>query len=236
MSAARQPFERRRRRAPARPAAASASACSPCTMRVTSRAKRALRLALLWPVDHRLLLRRDLLLGQPGEVAEVANHVGILLVEPELVEPVGRRPPRIQPDGALFRLAELHPIGAGHQRIDEGVGALAPDAADQLDARDDVAPLVAAARLESAAVLVVELQKVVGLQEHVAELGVRDAILPLQPRLHRVLRHHVVDGEVLADIAQEVHHRNRRQPVGVVDDAGPDCRAPRSRGNAPTAS
>ena len=43
--------------------------------------------------------------------------------------------------------------------------------------------------------------------------------MPFHARAHRVFRQHVVDREMLADVAQEVHHRDHGQPVGVVDDA-----------------
>ena len=51
----------------------------------------------------------------------------------------------------------------------------AEPAADQVDAGDDVAPLVGAAGLQLDAVVLVQVAEVVGLQQHVAELGERDA-------------------------------------------------------------
>ena len=62
-------------------------------------------------------------------------------------------------------------------------------------------------------------EEVVRLQQQVAELGERDAVLALEPAAHRLLLQHVVDGEVLAGVAQERQQVDRRQPVGVVDDA-----------------
>ena len=73
--------------------------------------------------------------------------------------------------------------------------------------------------LEGAAVEIVKLQKVERLKQHVAELGVGDAFLAIHARAHRVFRQHVVHREVLAHVAQEIHHRDHGQPVGVVDDA-----------------
>ena len=62
-----------------------------------------------------------------------------------------------------------------------------------------------APELQSAALIVVQAQEVVGLEQHVAELGVGDPLLgTLQPGPHRLLGHHLVDGEVLADVAQEL--------------------------------
>ena len=54
------------------------------------------------------------------------------------------------------------------------VAGLAPD---QVDAGDDVAPLVGATDLDGAVEVLVQPQVVVGLQQHVAELGERDAVL-----------------------------------------------------------
>ncbi len=53
-------------------------------------------------------------------------------------------------------------------------------AANQIDPGDDVAPLVGASNLNRAAQIVVEPEVIVGLEQHVAELGVADALLRLQ--------------------------------------------------------
>jgi len=88
-------------------------------------------------------------------------------------------------------------------------------AADQIDPRGDVAPLVAPADLDGAPLLAEQVQEVVGLQQHVAEFGVGDS--RVESGLHGLLLHHDVDREVLADVAQEVHQALLYQPVGVVE-------------------
>ena len=69
---------------------------------------------------------------------------------------------------------------------------------------------LAGAGLQLDTVRLVEVPEVVGLQEHVRELGVRDAVLALDAAAHRVLGDHLVDREVLAHVAQELEHRDRR--------------------------
>ena len=65
--------------------------------------------------------------------------------------------------------------------------------------------------------LVEEVQVVVRLKQHVAELGVADALFAVfQPCPHGLLGHHRVDREVLANIAQVFDQRHLAQPVGVV--------------------
>jgi hypothetical protein len=91
--------------------------------------------------------------------------------------------------------------------------------ADEIDSRGDVAPLIAAAHLQSAAVPVEQLQEVVRLQHEIAELGVRNAIFAFETTAHRFFLQHVVDGEMLAGVAEKRDEIDRRQPVGVVDDA-----------------
>ena len=86
-----------------------------------------------------------------------------------------------------------------------------------VDPRGDVPPLIAPAHLQFDAVSVVQMPEVVRLQEHVAELGVREADLAGQAGLHRVLGEHLTDRDVLADIAKELQHRHRCRPLGVVD-------------------
>ena len=66
-----------------------------------------------------------------------------------------------------------------------------------------------------------QAQEVVGLQEHVAELGVGDALVrPLEPALDRLLAHHLVHGEVLPHVAEEVKRGQLAQPLAVVEEEG----------------
>ena len=68
----------------------------------------------------------------------------------------------------------------------------------------------------------VQSEVVVGLQQHVAELRVGDALIgALEAGAHRFLGHHLVDGEVLADVAEELEGRDRPEPVGVVEEERP---------------
>jgi len=71
----------------------------------------------------------------------------------------------------------------------------------EADAVNDVAPLIRSAHLQNAAVALVKLHEIVGLQNHVVEFEKRQRLLALEPQLHRVERQHLVDGEVPADIA-----------------------------------
>ena len=94
----------------------------------------------------------------------------------------------------------------------------AVSAADEVDARKDVAPLVGAADLQLATVVLVQPPVVVGLQQHVRELGVRDAVLALDPGADRLAGEHLVDGDVLADVAEEGQQRDVTGPLVVVDE------------------
>ena len=91
-------------------------------------------------------------------------------------------------------------------------------AADEVDAREDVAPLVRAADLQLAALVLVQVGVVVGLEEHVAELRVGDAVLAGHAGLHALPGHHLVHGDVLADVAEEVEQPDVGGPREVVDE------------------
>ena len=175
---------------------------------------------LFSPLDE----RRDLVARLQREELQVAGDVAVIGVHPELVELVRRRQGRVEPDRPALRLAELRPRCRRDERRHETVCLAGLDATDQVDPRRDISPLVAAAHLDGACFLPVEVQEIVGLQQHVAELGVRNP--RVEPRLDRLLLHHHVDGEVLADVAQEVDEGERhllvRQPVGVVAHQRPD--------------
>ena len=69
--------------------------------------------------------------------------------------------------------------------------------------------------------MLVQVDEVVGLEEHVAELGVaQPAVGPFQAALDRVLGEHHVDGEVLADVAEELQVAEAAHPVVVVHQQG----------------
>jgi hypothetical protein len=51
-------------------------------------------------------------------------------------------------------------------------------------------------------------------------------VLAFEARAHRVLGHHVIDRQVLADVAQELEEADAACPVGVVDDHGASGAAP----------
>jgi hypothetical protein len=99
--------------------------------------------------------------------------VGVAGVQPELVEGVRRGLLRVEPDGAGFGLAELGAVGLGDQRQGQAEDVFLVQAARQVGAGDDVAPLVGAADLQHAAVALVEFGEVVALQEAVGETRCR---------------------------------------------------------------
>ena len=73
--------------------------------------------------------------------------------------------------------------------------------------------------MQGDAVMLEQMQKIVGLQEHVAKFGVADALLAvLQAVPHRILLDHHVDREVFADVAQHLQVADALQPIGIVQN------------------
>ena len=145
--------------------------------------------------------------------------LGVLVggVEPELVELVGRCVARVEPYVAALGLAELGAVGFGNQRAGEGESLAAGLAADQLRAGGDVAPLVGAAELQFATYGFVQVQEVVGLHELVGEFGERHPFaFAVEAFLYRIFGHHVVHGNQLADVADEIQEGDSLHPVVVV--------------------
>ena len=94
-------------------------------------------------------------------------------------------------------------------------------AAGEVGAGRDVAPLVRTTDLQHAVVASIEFRKVVTLQQAVRELGVRNALLvAVDALLYRFLLDHGVDREVLADVTQEIERTHRTKPVEVVGHDG----------------
>ena len=128
------------------------------------------RARVLFVLDQELL---DLLARLEREQLQVPLHVPVVGVHPELIELVRRRERGIEIDRRpRFRLAELGAGRRGDERVHETVRFAALETPDQVDSRRDVPPLVAAAHLQGAPLLAVQVQKVVRLQQHVTELGV----------------------------------------------------------------
>src|SRR5690606_20886118 len=65
-----------------------------------------------------------------------------------------------------------------------------------------------------------QVQEVVGLQQLVAELGVADAAVALHAGLHGGLGDHAADRQRCSDVAEKIEEADRRDPVGVVHEAG----------------
>ena len=98
------------------------------------------------------------------EKLEKLDHLRVLHLDQELVKAIDARPRGREPDRAAFGLAEFGAVGLGQQRRGQAAGGDVALAADEVDARRDVAPLVGAARLQDAAIFFVEMEKIVGLQ------------------------------------------------------------------------
>lgn len=124
---------------------------------------------------------------------------------------------RIEPDGTAQGFAHLRAGGGGQQRRGEGVELRRSHPVAEIDAIDDVAPLVRTAHLEPASGALVKLDEIVGLQDHVVEFEEGQRLFALEPHLHAVERQHAVHREVAADVAQEFEIVDAEQPVGIVD-------------------
>ena len=160
---------------------------------------------------------RDFLLRQESEVFEVINHVPVVHVHPVLVERIGAGHLGVQEDGPFLALAEFRPGGRGDEREGQGMGFAPGFAPDQLQPGGDVAELVTSSDLQGAGRLLAQVIEIVGLEDHVAELGVGYArLLAVDAPLHRILGQHPVHREVLAHIAQKIDSRKPADPVVVV--------------------
>ena len=163
----------------------------------------------------------DCLLVKKGEYLDISLSVLVADIQPELVELVRGGLLRIEPDVAFLRLSELGSVGLAYERASEGerVG-LAEHPADELRSGGDVAPLVASAKLETAALVLVEPEVVVALEQLVAELCEGHSLTGFAGKtlLHGVLGHHIVDCDVLAHVPDEVQERVVLHPVVVVHE------------------
>ena len=176
----------------------------------------------------RLVQLRALEFFEPGnlvqrhfrEELEEAAHIGIFRVSPVLPVIIGAAHLRIEPDGAVRALAHLRARGCRQERARQAVEMRPVHAAGELDAVDDIAPLVGAAHLQRAVVIPLQFHEVVGLKDHVVEFQERQILLTVQPDLHAVEAEHAIDREVTAIVAQEIDIFQLVQPVAIIDHDG----------------
>ena len=159
---------------------------------------------------------RDLIHRQVGEQLQELDDVGVLGVAPHLPVVIRAQSVGVQPDRAADALAHLLARGGGKQRCGQAKGLLALHAPDQLDAVDDVAPLIGAAHLQGTAQPAVQLDEVGRLHRHVVELEEAHRLLAFQPQFDAVESQHPVDREVHAVVAQELDIAEPLQPLGIV--------------------
>ena len=160
----------------------------------------------------------DLFQGQEGQHTDALEHVGVAHIAPVLVKFKGRGLVGIQPDGVAGGLAHLFALRVGEQGDGHGVSVLAQLLADQFGTAQHIAPLVVAAELHVAAVLLEHVVEVIGLHDHIVELQEGQALfhallIALGPK-------HIVDGEAGAHLPQQFHIVQVQQPVGVVEHHG----------------
>ena len=166
--------------------------------------------ALILPCAHLV----DLLQRQEGEHPDALHDIGITHIAPVLVELEGAGLVGVQPDSIACGLAHLLALRVGQQSDGHGVGILAQLTADQLGAAQHVAPLVIAAKLHVAAVMLEHVVEVVALHDHVVEL--EEGQTALHALLIALGTQHVVDREAGTHVTQQLHIVQVQQPVGVV--------------------
>ena len=161
----------------------------------------------------------DFVLIEEGEVFEVTNDITVIGPNPELVEAVRAGAAGIEPDSALLSLTEFGAIGPRDEGEGEAVRGAAEFFAAKFDAGGDVAPLIAAADLQFALVVPAEHIKIECLEQHVTELGVADADLAVfHSGAHAFLLDHLIDGEMLADVAEEIEASHVFRPGSVIHE------------------
>ena len=90
------------------------------------------------------------------------------------------------------------------------------NAAGQVDAVDDIAPLIRPTHLQRTAITAVQFKKVIGLKDHVIEFKEAQALFAIQTRLDRFKRQHAIDRKMPPNIAQKFQIIQPVQPFGIV--------------------
>ena len=97
----------------------------------------------------------DFFFAEEGKILQVFYDVGVILIEPELVEFEGRRLFRIEPNGTAGRFTEFRAVRLQHQGDGQakGFSFAAMHLADRIDPGRNVPPLIGTADLKLDVVL-----------------------------------------------------------------------------------
>ena len=121
---------------------------------------------------------------------------------------------RIEPQRTLLRLAHLFSVFCFEKRACERVCILSRNAAYKVGTRQNIAPLIVAADLERATVILVQPQKIVRLHGHVVKF--QKAQTFFQTRLKAIRSEHFVYGKIRAVVAQKIYIVEFAKPIGVI--------------------
>ena len=146
------------------------------------------------------------------------EDICIAHVAPVLVKLKGSGLVGVQPDSVAGGFAHLFALRIRQQCDGHGVGVLAQLTANQLGAAQHVAPLVIAAELHVAAVMLEHVVEVVGLHDHVVEFQEGQALF--HALLVALGAQHVVHTETGTHFPQKFHVVQIQQPVGIVQHQG----------------
>ena len=161
-------------------------------------------------------------LGQIGKDLDIFGSIGIAHVQPELVEFIRRCITAIQPNVARLSFAELASVGFRNQRAGQSKSLTTQLTADQLRTGRDVTPLVGSSHLQAAAFVFIQIHIIVSLKQLVREFRKRhtDRRFAAQAFFNGFFSHHIVNSDMLTDIADKIQERIILHPVVIVYQLG----------------
>jgi len=153
---------------------------------------------------------------QKGKQCEEPLHILVRGVDPILVVVIGWSPFRVEPHCTSDCLPHLLPGGSQNQGRDHGERLITSNPADQIDARQDIEPLVDPADLQGAVPNSVKMQKIIGLEQRVIQL---DKIQPFPCHAFAIgaVLQELIDAEMDADVPQESEITEGCEPIKVVE-------------------
>ena len=107
-----------------------------------------------------------------------------------------------QVDEVVVALAHLLAVTVFEKAESQTEGLALFFSADQLDAAQNVRPLIVAAQLQRAIVFLEKMQEIVALHQHIVELQKRQTLF--EPLLVALCRKHPVHGEMRSDFTEKI--------------------------------
>ena len=152
---------------------------------------------------------------------DVTFCIFIADIQPELIEFIGRGITWIEPNVSRFSFAEFGTVSLFDQRTGQTISLSTQFTTDQFSTSGNISPLIRTTHLQFTVFVLIEMQEVGSLNQLIGKFGKRHTVtFAIEAFFDGVFRHHIIDSNTFADLADKLEERVIFHPIVVVDQFG----------------